>query len=420
MRHFPFTVSALSLILGWAVPAIAAETNSSSTVELSAGDLLHGECVSIDGGVVTWKTAYGAALHIPLGDIRALDLGGTWDLEFNDGQRLRTSWVIAEGRIRISSPVFGELSCATDQLRSAVPAVSARGGGAPGTASSPEPATPAGAPVAANSPASAPPTNEAPPSSLQTMLRESSVLLRPGEWSVSTALNYAHNRALYSPNDARQLATNLSIQRGFTPKLEAAVAWSAYWQRVETTTVNAGSPPSMTLSHADRLRVSDPELSASTMLAAEGVATPECVLVTGLTVPVHSVSEQGFFRTRLGLEFLKTSDPGALFAGISWGRDWDGWERSPYQPIDHLRYHLGAAIGLNDELAIGFQVQGEYVGEVKDRSHRLLAPSQEPVVGRFWFNFRVNQRTFVETSVSLPANDDAHATAFGVTCVRRY
>ncbi|HLP07138.1 MAG TPA: hypothetical protein VK178_03170 [Opitutaceae bacterium] len=419
MRHFQFTIPVLSLLFGWAL-LVVAEANPTATVALLPGDLLRGECGSIEGCVLTWKTAYGDALHIPLSEVRALDLGGVWDLEFNDGQRLRTRWTIVDGRIRISSAVFGELSCATDQLRSAVPAVSARGVDAAGTPSSPVSATPAGSPVAASCPASAPATNEAPPSSLQTMLRESSVLLRPGEWSVSTALNYAHNRAIYSPNDARQLATNLSVQRGFTPKLEAEIAWSAYWQRVETTTMDAGSPPSVVLSRSDKLRVSDPELSASTMLAAEGVATPECVLVTGLTVPVHSVGEQGFFRTRLGLEFLKTSDPGALFAGISWGRDWDGWQRSPYQPVDHLRYHLGAAIGLNDELAIGFQVQGEYVSEVKDRSHRLLAPSQEPVVGRFWFNFRVNQHTFVETSVSLPANDDAHATAFGVTCVRRY
>jgi hypothetical protein len=117
---------------------------------------------------------------------------------------------------------------------------------------------------------------------------------------------------------------------------------------------------------------------------------------------------------------MKTSDPGALFAGVAWVRDWDGWGRSPYLPIDHFRYHLGAAIGLNDELAIGFEVQAEYVGEVKDRSRRLLATSQEPVTGRFWFNFRANQHTFIEASVNLPANDDAHATTFGFTCIRRY
>jgi hypothetical protein len=129
------------------------------------------------------------------------------------------------------------------------------------------------------------------------MLRESSVLLKPGEWSVSTTLSYAHNRMLYSPSDARQLATDLVVQRGFTPKFEGAIAWSGYWQRIETTTVTAETPPSAVLSHSDKLRAADPELSASTMLSQEGVTAPECLLVTGLTVPVNSANQQGFLNT---------------------------------------------------------------------------------------------------------------------------
>jgi hypothetical protein len=419
MRHFTFTISALSLLLAWAAPQVSAKANPPSTVALLRGDILHGECVAIEGGVMTWETAYGAPLHLPLRDIRSLDLGGIWDLEFNDGQRMRAQWTIMDGKITVQSSVFGDLRCAPDQLKSAVRAISARGVGDAGTSS--PPAAAASADSSASAVAAAPPTtNEAPSSSLQTMLRESSVLLRPGEWSVSTSLSYAHSRAPYAPSDARQLATNLHVQRGFTPKFEGAIAWSAYGQRIETTAVTAGTPPSVALSHSDKLRVTDPELSVSTLLAQEGVTLPECLLVTGLTIPVHSVDQAGFFKTRLGLEFLKTSDPGALFAGIAWARDWDGWERSPFLPVDHFRYHLGAAIGLNDELALGFEAQAEFVGAVKDRSDRLLATSREPVTGKFWFNFRTNQRTFIEASVAFPANDDAHATTFEFTCLRKF
>ena len=109
-----------------------------------------------------------------------------------------------------------------------------------------------------------------------------------------------------------------------------------------------------------------------------------------------------------------------MFAGFGWIHEDDGWQASPYQSVERFIYHFGAAIGLNDELAVGFQAQGAYTTALRAKNGVLLSTSQEPVYGRFWFNFRLSQQTFLETSVLLPLNSDAHATTFGVTYIRRY
>src|SRR5690606_12624134 len=147
----------------------------------------------------------------------------------------------------------------------------------------------------------------------------------------------------------------------------------------------AGPSAPLTTSSTRKFRSADPEFSASMLLFGEGRLRPEAIAVTGLTVPINDPEEGGLFRTRVGVEFLKTSDPGALFLGLGWLHDDNGWTTSPYRPLDRFYYHLGAAIGLNDELAIGFQARGEYRPELERRDGTLLAISQEPVHGRFWF-----------------------------------
>ena len=271
------------------------------TLTMAAGDHLRGHCMEIGHGLLVWRTAYGDTIRVPVGEITGLTCEETWDLEFGDGQTLRGRWNVVQGTLTLQSAVFGDLRCPVSQLRAGTRAVSARGL----TSEQPAPLahadTGAPSPVAIASPTA---TNDAPPSSLQTLLRQSSILLRPGAWNLSTSLNYTHDRVLYSPNDARQLHLVGQLQYGFSPRLEGAIEWPVMLTRNETTVVTTNNNvPTVTTSGSTKLRLGDPEFSATTLPFGEGRVRPECVAVAGLTVPVNRASNGGIFqepgRTRI-------------------------------------------------------------------------------------------------------------------------
>lgn len=201
--------------------------------------------------------------------------------------------------------------------------------------------------------------------------------------------------------------------------MEASLQWRAVLSQQRTYINDPNTAPGSSVTH-DTLRAGNPEFSVGTLLFGEGRIRPECLAITGVTIPVNQAAHGGIFGSRVGLEFLKTSDPGALFGGIGWVHEEGGWQSSPFQPVDHITYHFGSAIGLNDELALGFQVQGEYRSEVRSRDRSLLSLSQEPVGGRFWVNFRTAQNCFIEASATLPLNDDSHATTLNLTYIQKY
>ena len=405
-----------TLLLPWASSA-RANTNEIHNLVFGAGDHLRGECVEVGNGLLTWRTLYGDTLRVPLNAVTELTCEEVWDLQFSDGQTMRAQWSVSNGVLTIQSSLFGTLHCPVTQLRAGTRAVSARG------LESATQAAPAAAPGATPSPgtttAPIPSANDAPPSSLQTLLRQSSILLQPKQWSVSTGFQYTHNRLLYSPDDTRQLSWVNQIQYGITPKIQGSLQWPVFLTR-NATLIQATNPPDVSTSRATKLSSGNPELGAAAILFGEGQTRPECVVVTGLTIPVNRASSGGVFKSRIGLEFLKTSDPGALFGGFGWIHEGDGWQSSPNKPIDRFTYHLGAAIGLNDELAIGFQAQGVYSPELHSRNGTLRSTQQEPVEGRFWFNFRITQYSNIEAAVEIPLSTDAHSTTFGLTYIRRY
>lgn len=406
-----------AMLLLCAIPA-RANANELHMLGLEAGDRLRGECVEVSHGILSWRTAYGDTIKVPVGAVRELTCGEVWDLQFSDGQTMRAQWSVANGVLSIQSPLFGMLHCPVAQLRSGVRSVSARGL-EPETPPASAAPTPGPAASTGPTPAPVPAANEAPPSSLQTLLRESSILLQPKQWSVSTGFRYTHNRLLYAPDDTRQLSLTNQVQYGITTRIEGSLRWPVFLTS-NTSLAQSTNPPGVSTAHSSTLRSGDPELGAAAMWFGETQTRPECVVVAGLTIPVNPASSGGVFKSRIGLEFLKTSDPGALFAGFGWIHEGDGWQSSPYKPIDRLTYHLGAAIGLNDELAIGFQAQGGYSPEVRARNGILLSTQQEPIEGRFWFNLRTTHRSNIEAAIEVPLSTDAHSTIFGITYIRRY
>ncbi|HEY4247079.1 MAG TPA: hypothetical protein VGM64_09500 [Lacunisphaera sp.] len=401
--------------------AAGADERPGNSIDLREGDHLRGSCEGVQGGKVAWRSAYGDVLRFPVAEVRALAVDNLWDLELSDGQTLRGSWRVADGYLSVHSKIFGELRCPVELLVSALPYVSGKGlADPPAPAGVDSPPLNTGAGAAVSAPTSTPTDNQAPPSSLQSLLRASSVLLRPGEWNVASSLLYQYSHTLYSPTDTHELSTDLQIQRGITPRFELALAWAARWTHTSTLVFPTTSSGSVTQASSDIVRSDNPEISGSTMLVSEGIIHPEVVLVSGLTIPVNSVANDALFQTRLGLEFLKTSDPGAVFAGIEWMRELNGWGESPYKLRNLVSYHLGTAIGLNDELALGLQAEGEYLPSLVDRRGDLISASAEPVSGRFWMNYRLTRHSFVELSFLAPFNVDANATSFKFTYILRY
>lgn len=422
--------------LAWVIPQANAEDSPPDAVDLRQGDHMNGACQGVEQGEIIWRSTYGDAVRIPLSEVRSVHVGHSWEIELRDGERVRGTWQIDGTTLVVNSNVFGRLRFPADLLVAAVPAVAARGV----SDSSSPPTSPVVPPVstAPSAASDAPPggtasnaspapasgstagSNEAPPTSLQSLLRESSVLLRPGEWDLSTSLQYQHDHTLYSPEDVRGLGLDVRGELGLTSQFEVALDWPVNWLRTSTLVVPTSAGDAVTQTGSSSASSGNPELSGSTMILHEGALQPETELVTGLTIPANSVGNGGLFQTRLGLEFLKTSDPGAIFGGFGWDRQLNGWSESIYRLRNLFTYHVGVAIGLNDELAVGLQAQGEYVPDLVARGGSLVAVSVEPVVGKFWFNYRLTRHAFVEFGVVPSLNDDSDSTGFEFTYLLRY
>lgn len=204
----------IALLFGLFVCSISSASTlvgEESSLQTFGGDHFRGECIHVQEGVILWRTVFKDTVRIPIADVSVVAGEGLWDLSFRDGQTVRASWSISAGNLLIESSLFGRIQCPTRELVSAERAVTARG-----LSDTPKANAAAEAPKAQPDNPAAPTQNEPPTSSLQTLLRQSSILLRPGQWSISTGMDYTHNRVLYSPVDTRQVGLTALIQRGLT------------------------------------------------------------------------------------------------------------------------------------------------------------------------------------------------------------
>jgi hypothetical protein len=269
-------------------------------------------------------------------------------------------------------------------------------------------------------------------------LRQSSVLLKPGQFDVELGVQYRRNQKfLYVPaiTEEGTLAARDSVRRELETRLafRAAVA-----NGVE---VFASVPMVYTseeefretgeVSDSDDFGIGDTAFGVKAQLIRESERMPEVVLaVTGIAPTGEDLYTGqrnaitlggGFWAVAAGLTFIKSYDPVILFAGVDYIHRFDrtssGREISPAQEI---AYGFGLGFAVNDSITLSGQLQGGYVGDSEVDGAEIEGSSSEPMSVRLGLTCTLGARRYIDSFVSFGVTEDAPDSVIGASVTQRF
>ena len=258
-------------------------------------------------------------------------------------------------------------------------------------------------------------------------LRQSTVLLRPGQTEVETAMNYQHTQSVSAIFNARfrQFQLPLAVRVGLFNRAETFVTVPAAYVRRD-------------LAFADSV-VSSTEGGFGDLTAGfnyevrrESAGGPDIIASIGVGIPTGSKpDERGLslgtaHRTATaGVQFIKITDPVALFGGIRFehqfpARYFLGDAVHDVEPGQTGGYNFGFGFAVNENISLSAQVIGSYQTDTRADSEHVPGSSREPVSLRTALTYQYSRGTYVEPSIAVGLNEDTPDFALGVSLTHRF
>jgi hypothetical protein len=258
-------------------------------------------------------------------------------------------------------------------------------------------------------------------------LRQSTVLLRPGQVEVETGMNYQHTQSVSSIFNARfrHFQIPLAARVGLSSRAEAFVTIPAAYARRDL-----GFADSVVSS--DESGFGDLFAGFNYELRRESAGGPDIIASVGAGMPTGSKpDEEGLslgtahWTAIAGVQFIKIADPVALFAGVRYehqfpARYFLGDAVREVDPGATGGYNFGFGFAVNEYVSLSAQVTGSYQGDLKADGGRVFATSREPVSLRTALTYQYSRGTYIEPSVAIGLNDDTPDFALGVSLTHRF
>lgn len=397
---------------------------------LTGGDRISGRILSVTRDAVRIETRAAGIIQISRHDVERLDTDNDRVVDLVSGERI-VGRIIADAAnsVTVRSLVLGERRVPLDAIDAisdldAVPLTQVRGRGTASPGAPPQGPAP-------SAPTQGPPTigqePEAPDDIRKVFLRQATVLLNAGQVEVEGAFNYLHTQSVSSILNARfrQFQLPLASRVGLFDRAEGFVSVG-----VTSVRQDLGFADNV-LSHHEA-GIGDVTAGFNYELMRETASGPDMIASVAVGAPTGSKpNEQGLslgtghWATRLGVQFIRTVDPVALFAGASYQHEFDAryFLGDGVHEIDQgetAGYNFGFGFAVNDNISLSVQVIGSYQSEAKADGQRIFASSREPVSLRYALTYRRSQGTYVEPSVIVGLDDDAPNFALGMSLTHRF
>jgi Putative MetA-pathway of phenol degradation len=308
----------------------------------------------------------------------------------------------------------------------ALGAVTGRGGiGTKGTALSVAPQVTQGGLIPPATPSQAPvppPADGSPPSIGQQeedaedlgriFLRNTTVLLSPGEIEAEAAFSYARDEVISDIRSRdRDLTLDATLRVGLLEGLEGYV------------TVPFGYAE-------DQLFVRDEEFSSNRfglgdisfglryLVLSESDVLPEVTLGLDVLAPVgkepnldaDTSPALGSGRWRVGgsLTFVRSYDPAVIFGTLGYNHGFEGTVSGDEIGGGHVySYALGAGFAVNNQITLSGQFQGAYQTQLRFNDAKSVGSDREPMSLRSSLTYRIAPNQYIEPSIQYGLNDDA-------------
>jgi hypothetical protein len=258
-------------------------------------------------------------------------------------------------------------------------------------------------------------------------LRQSAVLLHPRQVEVEGAFTYQHTQASATILNAkfRQFQIPLNLRVGLFNRGEAFVTVPpAYAQR-------GLAFADSVISH-EEFGIGDVTAGLNYELACETAARPDVIASVALGFPTGSKpNEQGLslgtghWMTTVGLQFIKISDPIALFGGISYAHQYQARyflddAVHNVDPGEIAGYNFGFGFAVNENISLSAQVTGSYQSDARADGKKILGSSREPGSLRSALTYRYSSGTYVEPSITIGLDQDTPDFAIGFSLTHRF
>lgn len=416
MRRAIFFCVAAALLVARPAPA------SADQVILTNGDRISGRIIALTRGVLQIDSPGAGVVEIQRRYVEQLGTDDARVVDLASGERIVGQIVAGPERtLTIRSAALGDRHVPLDSIEAIQPVeplarVRGRGAGL----QQPDPAG-----------AQAPkPIGQAPDDTEDIrliFLRQSTVLLRPGQVEVETGMDYQHTQSVSSIFNARfrQFQMPLAARVGLFNRGEAFVTIPAAYARRDL-----GFADSVVSS--DESGVGDLVAGFNYELRRESAGGPDIIASVGTSMPTGSKpDEEGLslgtahWTATAGVQFIKIADPVALFGGVRYehqfpARYFLGDAVHDVDPGGTAGYNFGFGFAVNEYVSLSAQVTGSYQGDARADGLRVFATSREPVALRTALTYQYSRGTYIEPSVAIGLNDDTPDFALGVSFTHRF
>jgi len=258
-------------------------------------------------------------------------------------------------------------------------------------------------------------------------LRQSTVLLSPGQFEVEAAFNYQHTQIVSTILNAkfRQLQLPLAIRSGLFSRSEGFLTIPATYLRREFGFADTA------ISHKE-VGFGDVAAGLNYELAQETATRPDIIVSIGSGATTGNKPNErglslgtGHWAATAGLQFIKTVDPVALFGGFNYthqfaGRYFLGDAVHNVDPGEIASYNFGFGFAVNQNVSLSAQVIASYQSDTKADGKKIFGSSREPASVRSALTYRYSRATYIEPSVTIGLDQDTPDFALGLSLTHRF
>jgi hypothetical protein len=422
---------------------------------LRNGDKITGTLLSLSPTLCTFTTDWQKTLQIKPGDIAQLSTTQPVAIDLHTGDRLvGIAFLEENGSLHVQSKRFGsrvlemhEVAGVSSDLTAPLPPVSDAtllASRARGTGDAP-PAPAQGESAQQQQPPAAKPTiGEEQEKQLAEeeersllFLRETTVLLKPGQTELEFDLSYLRNdetldfRFLNFPL-SREVRLGTNLRAGLLNGLEGFVNLPIAWgERKVLRSHQAGFVNELFFETNDDFGIGDVNAGLKYSFVREDAQWPEVVGYLSAIAPTGSKPDplnpakaalgDGRWQTTVGATLVRSYDPAVLFGGISYTYRFDATLNGvDVSGAQRFGYNFGVGFAVNNQLTLSGQFLGAYETQVKLDGRKIDGSELEPMSLLASLTYRISKDQFIEPSVIWGLNNDATDTILTIAYGRQF
>lgn len=414
------------MLSGGVVCTLMLQVAVADEICLKNGDRISGRLVSLSASQCEFETPYQATLRVDRSSIVRLQTSEPVVVDLTSGERLVGIIVSPEdGILSTQSDVLGTLTFKLEQIaRIAQPDKSLALASEPldmrgkGTNSETGQAAPPQTAVATE------PLGEKPEEDIrQFFLRQSAVLLKPGEMEFEVAFNYLRDEEQIFDIKLRErtFLFPLSLRVGLVNRAEGFVSLPVTYAHQELVHGEGAQ-------RTDQFGIGDVAAGLKYQLIRESEEWPDVVASLGFSAPTgddpydHVVpTGNGHWSFSSGLTLIKSFDPAVLFGGIDYAHQFSRrFSIGAVQPGETIGYNFGLGFALNENLTLSGQLLGGFQTDWEVNGDSTASLSSEPIFLRWGLTHRLAKDKYLEPFVTFGLNDDARDAIVGISFVDRF